>query len=173
MSLKSDFIIFYTSTIFILLILTIIIISIDLIYSLITKKISFFNTKYNILFILSLTIFGIIGIIYSLLINNLGYMNFIHLTDSYLISIYLIIYLLVLTIALTKIDFSTSAHLIDSKFLNIKYIKEKVRKRGAMIFPPISVFILLFGIHSYVFLSNGLIPWYTIKIGRASCRERV
>jgi hypothetical protein len=162
MSLKSDFIIFYTSTIFILLILTIIIISIDLIYSLITKKISFFNTKYNILFILSLTIFGIIGIIYSFLINKLGYMNFIHLTDAYLISIYLSIYLLVLTIALTKIDFSTSAQLIDSKFLNIKYIKEKVRKRGAMIFPPISMFILLFGIHSYVFLINGLIPWYTI-----------
>jgi len=162
MPLKSDFIIFYTSTIFILLILTIIIISIDLIYSLITKKISFFNTKYNILFILSLTIFGTIGIIYSLLINKLGYMNFIHLTDAYLISIYLIIYLLVLTIALTKIDFSTSAQLIDSKFLNIKYIKEKVRKRGAAIFFSILMFILLFGIHSYVFLSNGLIPWYTI-----------
>jgi hypothetical protein len=31
-----------------------------------------------------------------------------------------------------------------------------------MIFPFIPGFALLFGIHSYVFLSNGLIPWYTI-----------
>jgi hypothetical protein len=99
MSLKSDFIIFYTSTIFILLILTIIIVSINLIYSLITNKNSIFNTEYNILFILSLSIFGTIGMIYSFLINKLGYMNFIHLTDAYLISIYLSIYLLVLTMA--------------------------------------------------------------------------
>ena len=89
--LKSDFIMFYTSTIFILLILTIIIVPIDLIYSYINKKISFFNTKYNILFILTLTIFGIIGIIHLFLLNNLGYEYIIYITDAYLIIIYLII----------------------------------------------------------------------------------
>jgi hypothetical protein len=91
MSLKSDFIMFYTSTIFILLILTIIIVPIDLIYSYINKKISFFFAKYNILFILTLTIFGIIGIIHLFLLNNLGYVNIIYITDAYLIIIYLII----------------------------------------------------------------------------------
>jgi hypothetical protein len=148
--LESDFIMFYTSIIFILLILTIIIIPIDLIYSYITKTSSIFNTKYNIQVIFFFIIFGIIGIIYLFLLNNLGYGNIINLTDIYVTSMYLAIYLLILVMITYKIDFLrmlaiplSSIRRSSRSYKTLKQIKEKD--------PIIGVFIIMFLVASIIF----------------------
>jgi len=148
--LESDFIMFYTSIIFILLILTIIIIPIDLIYSFVTKTSSIFNTKYNIQVIFFFIIFGIIGIIYLFLLNNLGYGNIINLTDIYLTSMYLAIYLLILVMITYKIDFLrmlaiplSSIRRSSRSYKTLKQIKEKD--------PIIGVFIIMFLVASIIF----------------------
>jgi hypothetical protein len=169
--LKSDFIMFYTSTIFILLILTIIIVPIDLIYSYITKKISFFNAKYNILFILILTIFGIIGIIHLFLLNNLGYENIIYITDAYLNIIYLIIILLLMFVMIElKIDiYDLSMLQLDQHQISIRlseniiYLKERNARIRVNIFKALAANTILFMIPLLTFYFGfTIIPWYII-----------
>jgi hypothetical protein len=171
--LKSDFIMFYTSTIFILLILTIIIVPIDLIYSYINKKISFFNTKYNILFILTLTTFGIIGIIHLFLLNNLGYVNIIYITDAYLIIIYLIIIFIIFfmfEMLEPKIDlYNLSMLQLDQHHISIRlseniiYLKERNARIRINIFAVLAVntiFFMMWLLISYFIFT--IIPWYII-----------
>ena len=174
MSLKSDFIIFYTSTIFILLILTIIIVPIDLIYSYINKKNSFFNTKYNIQIILTLTIFGIIGIIHLFLLNNLGYENIIYITDAYLTIIYLIIifiiFLLMFDIIEPKIDlYNLSMLQLDQHRISIRlseniiYLKERNARIRVNIFVALGANTIFFMIPLLIFYFGfTIIPWYII-----------
>jgi len=162
--LKSDFIMFYTSTIFILLILTIIIVPIDLIYSYINKKISFFNTKYNILFILTLTIFGIIGIIHLFLLNNLGYEYIIYITDAYLIIIYLIIifiiFLLMFTIIEPKIDlYNLSILQLDQHHISIR-LSENIRVIIFIALVLTTIFFMILLLVFYFIIT--IIPWYII-----------
>jgi hypothetical protein len=171
-SIESEYIMFYTSTIFFFLISTIIFIPIILIYSYKDKKGLFINTKYNMLIIIALIIFGIIGIIYSLLLNNLGYVNIIYLTDIYLIVIYLSISLLVLMITLIKIDFyyvPFSVKFKASKIFSIKYFIKNIKEKNinrmirSRIAGPLLVFsIIPYGQLSLYIYSQGLIPWYSI-----------
>jgi len=170
--LESKYIMFYTSTIFFFLISTVMFISIILIYSYKDKKDLFINTKYNMLIIITLTIFGIIGIIYLFLLNNLGYVNIIYLTDIYLIVIYLSISLLVLMITLIKIDFyyvPFSIKLKASKIFSIKYFIKHIKEKNinrmirSRIAGPLLVFsIIPYGQLSLYIYSQGLIPWYAI-----------
>jgi hypothetical protein len=162
---------FYTSTIFILLILTIIIVPIDLIYSYINKKISFFNAKYNILFILILTIFGIIGIIHLFLLNNLGYENIIYITDAYLNIIYLIIILLLMFVMIElKIDiYDLSMLQLDQHHISIRlseniiYLKERNARIRVNIFVALAANTILFMIPLLIFyFIFTIIPWYII-----------
>ena len=163
--MKSVFIIFYTSTIFIFLIFTIIIVTIDLIYNFLTNKISMFNTKYNMQNFLSLIIFGIIGIIYLFLLNNLGYENIIYLTDSYLIITYIISSFLLFTMLSYKID---NYYLINTRlnytstYRFIKYIKEKDVKIRNVVLVKLSSLIVALGIFSFQYIFMGLVPWYII-----------
>jgi hypothetical protein len=166
-SLKNDFIMIYTSTIFLFFILTIIIVPIDLIYNYINKIALFINTKYNLQIILTLLIFGIIGIIYSSLLNNLRYLNIINLADIYLVSLFLTIYLLLLGMVYIN---RYHHHIIntpldlDNIFIKIKHIKErnvKKIKRGVLV-NLIAFFLFLGTLYALPLLTIGFIPWYVI-----------
>jgi hypothetical protein len=169
-SLKNDFIMFYISIIFFFFILTIIIIPIILIYSYINKIPSVINTKYNLKIILTLIIFGIIGIIYSLLLNNLRYLNIINLTDIYLISLYLSIYLLLLNIVYINryYWYAITARLgYNSLFIKKKHIKEiNVKKVKGGILAIFILFSLILGMLIFyvdlTLITSGFIPWYAI-----------
>jgi hypothetical protein len=171
--LESKYIMFYTSTIFFFLILTVIFIPIIIIHSYMTKEFNTFNTIYNIQIILLFIIFGIIGIIYLYLLNNLKY-SIIYLTDIYLIVIYLSISLLVLVITLIKIDFYYTPLNVKLKARKpfasltgyyIKYIKERnVKKIRESILSHMFIFSFpsqYFFLHIYGYIGEP-IPWYAI-----------
>ena len=171
---KSEFIMFYTSTIFLFLIFTIIFISIILIYSYKDKKVLFINTKYNILIITTLTIFGIIGIIHLFLLNNLGYENIIYITDAYLTIIYLIIifiiFLLMFDIIEPKIDlYNLSMLQLDQHRISIRlseniiYLKERNARIRVNIFVALGANTIFFMIPLLIFYFGfTIIPWYII-----------
>ena len=153
--LKSEFIMIYTSTIFLFLIITITFISIILIYSYKDKKVLFINTKYNILIITTLTIFGIIGIIYSFLLNYFANKNIIYLTDNYLIFIYLLIYLLILFLGISR--FVIYYSISNREKIYLKEKDAKIRK-----FILIISTLIVISLHFFFFLIRHFValPWY-------------
>jgi hypothetical protein len=159
-SLHSDFIMVYTLTIFLLFILIIIILPISLIYTRANKETVILNTKYNILAISSLIVFGIAGIIYLYLLNNLKYLSIIYLIDAYLINIYFAVYLLILLIILKKVSiYYNYIYIIPER----KYLNEKNPKIRRYIYSilgwPFSYFGFLI---LYIYVISGIIPWYSI-----------
>jgi hypothetical protein len=165
--LDNEFIIVYTSIVFFFFILTVIYI---LIRSYINEIISFINTKYNLQIILTLTIFGIIGIIYSLLLNNLRYVNIINLTDIYLIFLFSTILGMVYII----FGIGRYTHYIinsglyyDNLFIknkNTKEINVKIMKRIILaILILVSLFIVALTFwFNLTLITSGFIPWYAI-----------
>jgi hypothetical protein len=160
--LKSEFIIFYTTVIFFLLVLTIIVVPTDLIYSYFKKGDSLFNIKYNTQIILIFAIFGLAGIIYSLLINYLGYFNIFSIIDINLIALNLSIYILLYFIALFNIDFYYKIHVWVYYNNYLKIIKEKDKKIRRKILENLIVYIAMFAFLSFLLFSIRLIPWYFI-----------
>jgi hypothetical protein len=164
--LDNEFIIVYTSIVFFFFILTIIYI---LIRSYINKIISFINTKYNLQIILTLTIFGIIGIIYSFLLSNLTYTNIINLADVYLTVLYLSVLLLLLMINLNKIGLyhvPIRVVLRTKKFFNYfkKYSSAEIKIY--MITLPLSSAtpfqLISFNVYNYVIKAP--IPWLPLVL---------
>jgi hypothetical protein len=165
--LENDFIIFYTSTTLFFFILTIIFIPIILIYSFLNKEVPIFNTIYNLQVILILTIFGIIGIIYSLLLNNLKYLDIIYLTDAYLITIYYSIYILsILIIIISKLSIYYISPYMYIDYGEHNYLKEKDARIRRYVFFYLIMSFLILGIFlsSQIFVLGIKIPWYGIII---------
>jgi Co/Zn/Cd efflux system component len=160
--LKSEFIMFYTTIIFFFLILTIIIVPTDLIYSYFKKGGSLFNVKYNTQIILIFAIFGLAGVIYSLLINYLGYFNIFSIIDINLIALNLSIYILLYFIALFNIDFYYKIHVWVYYNNYLKIIKEKDKKIRRKILENLIVYIAMLAFLSFLLISIRLIPWYFI-----------
>jgi len=163
--LESEFIMFYTTTIFFFLILTIIFISIILINSYRTKEFLIFNSILNIQIIIFFIIFGIVGIIYSFLLSNLTYANIINLTDVYLTVVYLSNLLLLLIIILNKINFyyvSIRRKMRARKFFNnFKKYSPAYIKIYMMNIPFVFAILQYFSFNAYGFIQAS-IPWLTI-----------
>jgi hypothetical protein len=163
--LESEFIMFYTTTIFFFLILTIIFISIILINSYRTKEFLIFNSILNIQIILFFIIFGIVGIIYSFLLSNLTYTNIINLADVYLTVVYLSNLLLLLIIILNKINFyyvSIRGKMRARKFFNnFKKDSPVYIKIYMMNIPFLFAILQYFSFNAYGFI-QAPIPWLTI-----------
>ena len=156
--IKSDLIMFYSSSIFILFILTIIFLPINLIYSYKRKEIFIFNTRFNIKIISYFIIVGIIMIFYLFLLNNLRYVNIIHLIDTYLITMYIIIFYLVLAIALYDFDPYLD---YPKKYEFQRTLKERDPKIRLEFIKMLSIGIFMTPL--FLFLPMfGIIPWFPI-----------
>jgi len=156
--IKSDLIMFYFSSIFILFILTIIFLPINLIYSYKRKEIFIFNTRFNIKIISYFIIVGIIMIFYLFLLNNLRYVNIIHLIDTYLITMYIIIFYLVLAIALYDFDPYLD---YPNKYEFQRTLKERDPKIRLEFIKMLSIGIFMTPL--FLFLPMfGIIPWFPI-----------
>jgi len=168
---ETYFILFYALSIFFFFILTIIFLPIDLIHSFLKKRISFFNTIFNIQFILFLIAFGIISIVYIFILNNLGYISIIYLIDAYLITMYISLYILILIIIFNKMVMFLSIieadfHVTKSNFKEIKtgvnnYKERDVIKRKDLMKFLLCLFVPLLLI-IFAFIIEGILAWYAI-----------
>ena len=167
--IESEFIMFYTSTTFFFLILTIIFIPIILFNSHRTKEFPIFNSILNIQIIIFFIIFGIVGIIYSFLLSNLTYANIINLADVYLTVVYLSVLLLLLMININKIGLyhvPIRVALRAKKLFNyFKKCSPAEIKMYMIILPLLSTSpIQLTSFNVYNFVIKAPIPWLPIVL---------
>jgi hypothetical protein len=155
---------FYTSTTFFFLILTIIFIPIILLIKHTTKEFPIFNSILNIQIIIFYIIFGIVGIIYSFLLSNLTYANIINLADVYLTVLYLSVLLLLLMITINKIGLyhvPIRVVLRAKKFFNYFKKCSPAEIKMYMVGVPFSLATSLqyFSFNVYIFVIKAPIPW--------------
>ena len=167
--IESEFIMFYTSTTFFFLILTIIFIPIILFNSHRTKEFPIFNSILNIQIIIFFIIFGIVGIIYSFLLSNLTYTNIINLADVYLTVVYLSVLMLLLMININKIGLyhvPIRVALRAKKLFNyFKKCSPAEIKMYMIILPLLSTSpIQLTSFNVYNFVIKAPIPWLPIVL---------
>jgi hypothetical protein len=148
---------FYSYSIFILFILTIIFVPINLIYSYKRKEIFIFNTRFNIKIISYFIIVGIIIIFYLFLLNNLRYVNIIHLIDTYLITLYIIIFFLVVAIA-----YDIDPYLnYPKKYELQRILKEGDPKIRLEMMKMLSIGIFMTPLFILLPILLGIIPWFS------------
>jgi hypothetical protein len=162
--IESEFIMFYTSTTFFFLILTIIFIPIILFNSHRTKEFPIFNSILNIQIIIFFIIFGIVGIIYSFLLSNLTYTNIINLADVYLTVVYLSVLMLLLMININKIGLyhvPIRVALRAKKLFNYFKKCSPAEIKMYMVGVPFSLATSLqyFSFNVYIFVIKAPIPW--------------
>jgi len=156
--IESDLVMFYSYSIFILFILTIIFVPINLIYSYKRKEIFIFNTRFNIKIISYFIIVGIIMIFYLFLLNNLRYVNIIHLIDTYLITLYIIIFFLVVAIA-----YDIDPYLdYPKKYELQRILKERDPKIRLEMMKMLSIGIFMAPLFILLPILLGIIPWFPI-----------
>jgi hypothetical protein len=155
--IESDLVMFYSYSIFILFILTIIFVPINLIYSYKRKEIFIFNTRLNIKIISYFIIVGIIMIFYLFLLNNLRYVNIIHLIDTYLITLYIIIFFLVVAIA-----YDIDPYLdYPKKYELQRILKERDPKIRLEMMKILSIGIFMTPLFILLPILLGIIPWFS------------
>ena len=162
--IESEFIMFYTSTTFFFLILTIIFIPIILLSRHTTKEFPIFNSILNIQIIIFFIIFGIVGIIYSFLLSNLTYTNIINLADVYLTVLYLSVLLLLLMINLNKIGLyhvPIRVALRAKKLFNYfkKYSPAEIKMYMVGVPFSLATSLQYFSFNVYIFVIKAPIPW--------------
>jgi hypothetical protein len=160
---------FYTSTTFFFLILTIIFIPIILINSHTTKEFPIFNSILNIQIIIFFIIFGIVGIIYLFLLSNLTYANIINLADVYLTVVYLSVLLLLLMITINKIGLyhvPIRVVLRAKKFFNYfkKYSPAEIKIYMVGVPFSLATSLQYFSFNVYIFVIKAPIPWLPIVL---------